>query len=527
MKKEKKKKQFRQYGVTAFLGFLTIGAFNLSIPAGMVLLLATLLACPATRNKIITLIEEKSGLALTRIKGWMYAAIIIVLVFTGVFMVPTSTEETPDESMVAKIEEMSQAESTAIEESKVFEQTFEEIEQVEEAESSIEIADSEKSIETQMDEIVEEQTVALAETIETENAEKEVTQDTTNSEMEVHFIDVGQGDATLIKADGHYMLIDAGDNSKGTTVQMYLQKQGVTKLDYLILTHTDADHIGGADVIVTKFDIDTVFMGDFKKDNKTYEELINAFQYKAMNYSVPKVGEQYTLGNALFTIVAPNKTYSTPNNSSIALLLKNGDNTFLFTGDCEEEAEKDILANGINIDCDVYHLGHHGSRTASTQEFLNAMTPVFGVISCEEGNSYGHPHAEPLNNLRTMGVQLFRTDEQGSVIAYSDGKEIKWNCAPSETWQAGESIKSSVSEQTPQVQEPIQETVITEPQKEVVVEPVIEVQENEYVIGNKNSKVFHRPSCSRLPKEKNRVIFNSREEALAAGFDNPCDNCNP
>lgn len=537
MKKEKKNKLLGQYGVTVFLGFLTIGAFSLSIPAGMVLLLATLLACPATRNKIIALIEEKSGLALTRIKGWMYAAIIIVLVFAGVFMVPTSTEETPDDSMVAKIEEMSQAESTAIEETKVLEQTIEEIEKVKETESSIEITDSDKSIETtetQTSEIIEEQSIALVGEI--ENVEKEVTQDTINSDMEVHFIDVGQGDATLIKADGHYMLIDAGDNSKGTTVQMYLQKQGVTKLDYLILTHTDADHIGGADVIVTKFDIDTVFMGDFKKDNKTYEELMNAFQYKAMKYSVPKIGEQYTLGNALFTIVAPNKTYSTPNNSSIALLLKNGDNTFLFTGDCEEEAEKDILANGINIDCDVYHLGHHGSRTASTQEFLNAMTPVFGVISCEEGNSYGHPHAEPLNNLRAMGVQLFRTDEQGSVIAYSDGKEIKWNCAPSETWQAGESTKSNVSEQIsqvqeaqvqePQVQEQIQEPVIV-PQNEMVVEPVIEVQENEYVIANKNSKVFHRPTCRSLPKEKNRVIYNSREEALAAGFDNPCDHCNP
>ncbi len=258
------------------------------------------------------------------------------------------------------------------------------------------------------------------------------------SDMEVHFIDVGQGDATLVKADGKYMLIDAGDNSKGTAVQNYLKKQNVKKLDYLILTHTDADHIGGADVIISKFDVDTLFIGDFKKENKTYEELMNAINYKGLQYSTPAVGNEYTLGNAVFTILAPNTVYNDPNNSSIAILLRNGDNRFLFTGDCEEEAETDILANGMEIDCDVYKVGHHGSKTASCQEFLKAITPTYAIISCAQGNSYRHPHAETLNNLRSMGVKVFRTDEQGSIVAYSNGIEITWNCAPSDTWQAGE-----------------------------------------------------------------------------------------
>ena len=269
-------------------------------------------------------------------------------------------------------------------------------------------------------------------------SEKTDSEDTAFSDMEVHFIDVGQGDATLIISDGHYMLIDAGDNSKGTTVQLYLTKLGVEKLDYLILTHTDADHIGGADVIVNKFDIDTIFMGDYKKENKTYEELIDAIEYKYMKYSVPEVGSEYQLGNAVFTILAPNDTYSDPNNSSIALLLKNGDDVFLFSGDCEEKAEADILANGIDIDCDVYQVGHHGSNTSSSKDFLDAMTPDYAVISCEEGNSYRHPHAETLNNLRAMDVKVFRTDEQGSIIAYSNWSGITWNCAPSESWKAGE-----------------------------------------------------------------------------------------
>lgn len=320
----------------------------------------------------------------------------------------------------------------------------------------------------------------------------EVTTDAENSSaMEVHYIDVGQGDATLIKADGHYMLIDAGDNDKGTRVQNYLQKQGVEKLDYLILTHTDADHIGGADVIINKFPIDTLFLGDYEKDNKTYEELMSAIAYKDLSYSTPEAGTEYALGDAFFTIVAPNRIYDDPNNSSIALMVQNGENSFLFTGDCEEEAEEDILRNGIDIDCDVYKLGHHGSRTASGRAFLESITPEYGVVSCEADNSYGHPHAEPLNNLREMGVQLFRTDEQGSIVAYSDGEEITWNCAPSDTWKAGEPTGSGA------------------------------------IVANKNSKAFHRPDCSHLPKEKNRVYFNSREEALAAGYDNPCDYCSP
>lgn len=265
-----------------------------------------------------------------------------------------------------------------------------------------------------------------------------VTQIVDASGLEVHFIDVGQGDATLIKADGHAMLIDAGENDKGTAVQLYLQKQGVEQLDYLVLTHTDSDHIGGADVIVTKFDIGQIFMSDFKKDNKTYRELMDSMKYRHMTFSTPEVGAEYELGSATFTVIAPNDTYEDANNSSMALILDYGDSSFLFSGDCEEEAEQDMLANGLNLDVDVYQVGHHGSKSSSTEEFLDAMSPEYAVISCEEGNSYGHPHAKTLNNLRARGIRVFRTDEQGSIIAYSDGTKIKWNCSPSESWQAGD-----------------------------------------------------------------------------------------
>lgn len=255
---------------------------------------------------------------------------------------------------------------------------------------------------------------------------------------EVHFIDVGQGDATLIKCGDEAMLIDAGENDKGTAIQLYLKKQGVEKLKYLVLTHPDSDHIGGADVVITKFDIEKVFMPDYEKDNKTYEEVLGSLQDKYMEAYVPRVGEAYSLGGGEFTILAPNGSYEDSNNSSIALLFRSGESKFLFTGDAEEEAEADMLQNGLSLRADVYKAGHHGSSTASTKALLEAVDAKYVVISCGEGNSYGHPHAEVLNNLRAMGTKVYRTDEQGSVVAETDGRQITWNCAPSETWQSGE-----------------------------------------------------------------------------------------
>ncbi len=389
--------------------------------------------------------------------------------------------------------------------------------------------------------------------------------------MEVHFIDVGQGDATLVKCGGFSMLIDAGDDSKGTTVQNYLKKQGVEKLDYLLLTHPDADHIGGAPVIITKFDIDTVFISNYEKDNKTYLKLIQALDDRQVFYSTPEVGDTYMLGGAEFTILAPNGTYEEPNNASIALLLQNGDNRFLFTGDAEEKAEEDILEHNTEIRADVYKVGHHGANTSSTEAFLEKVQPEFAVISCAEGNVYGHPHAQTLNTLRSMGVKVFRTDEQGSIVAESDGTEVVWNCAPSETWQAGEPTQNSQPEneaaQKPtsanekaqeaapakeeaQASTPVNEKAQTPapakeeaqastPAKEEaqvpsvneqpqVAEPVEEVPAQTENVSvevhvTKTGKKYHSAGCQYLSKSD---IPISLEEAKSQGYE-PCSKCNP
>lgn len=333
------------------------------------------------------------------------------------------------------------------------------------------------------------------------------------AKMEVHFIDVGQGDSTLITCDGHAMLIDAGDYSKGTAIQNYLQKQKVTKLDYLILTHPDSDHIGGAPVIITKFEIDKVFVSNYEKDNKTYLKLIQALDNKRLKYTTPKVGTQYTLGTAKITILAPNGEYDNPNDVSVALMIQNGENKFLFTGDAGEDAERDMLETDIGLSADVLKAGHHGSRTSTSGKFFEAVSPSCAVISCGEDNSYGHPHAETLNTFRMNGVKVYRTDEDGTIVAVSDGKKVTFNVPASETWKAGEPNGNGSVWEAPSVKESQQETAKAE------------ASGTTYVLNTKTKK-FHKTSCNSLPTANRKDSTESRESIVAQGYQ-PCKRCNP
>lgn len=329
------------------------------------------------------------------------------------------------------------------------------------------------------------------------------------SRLEVHFLDVGQGDATFLSCDGYTMLIDAGNNDKGTAVWSYLKNQGVERLDYVIGTHPDADHIGGLDVVLYKFDCGTVFLPDVKNDTRTYEDVVQVMEEKDYPVTMPVVGETYSLGEASFTIIAPNRDYGSDlNDASVGILVEHGSNRFLFTGDAEETAEADILANGQDISADVYKAGHHGSNTASTEEFLQEVNPAYAVISCGEGNSYGHPHAEVLNRFRSMGIDVFRTDEQGTIVAVSDGEEIVWNCTPSESWQAGEPKGSSVKQEGTSGKDDFKSSA----ENEDVVVYITETGEK-----------YHREECSSLKDSK---IETSLSEAKKAGYE-PCKKCAP
>ena len=402
---------------------------------------------------------------------------------------------------------------------------------------------SEKS-NTQMTSISVEQAEVLSST--TQKTTK--TTKKTIEPLQVHYIDVGQGDCILITCNGKSMLIDAGDNNKGTQIQNYIKKQGITTLDYVIGTHPDSDHIGGLDVILYKFLCSTIIMPDIENDTDTYQDVIDTMESKKYKNTKPVVGTKYTLGDATFTIIAPNDTYDDTNNSSVGVLLTHGENTFLFTGDAEEKAEKDILDQDTKIEADVYKVSHHGSKTATSQDFLDAVNPTYAVISCAEGNTYGFPSADTLNKLREMGVKVFRTDEQGTIVAKSDGKEITWNCSPSETWQAGEATGSSAATtakaKTPKTTTTPKATTVpkattapavaaTEPaisEPAVVAEApaVAPATSNAYVV-NTNTGKFHFPSCYSVDKilPENRLdVTTTREDLINQGYV-PCKNCNP
>lgn len=338
------------------------------------------------------------------------------------------------------------------------------------------------------------------------------------SELTVHYMDVGQGDAILLACGGEYMLIDAGDNDQGTTVQNYLTKQGVKTLKYVVGTHPDADHIGGLDVILYKFNCQTVMMPDVESDTATYRDVLDAMKEKGYRNTVPKAGTSYELGDASFVIAGPVNSYEDTNNHSIVIRLTHGDNTFLFTGDMEEEAEDDLLKEKVSLQADVLKAGHHGSRSSSSQAFLEAVSPAYAVISCGEDNSYGHPHAQTLNTLRQMGVKVFRTDEQGTILASSDGSEITWNCAPSDSWKAGEGTQSQKNSQN---------NGKLENETSADTASGAALPSADSYIGNRRNHKLHRADCETLPAKKNQVPFRTREEAVAAGYDDPCGNCNP
>ncbi len=342
------------------------------------------------------------------------------------------------------------------------------------------------------------------------------------SDLQVHFIDVGQGDCTLITSDGKAMLIDAGNNDKGTLVQSYLQNQGISTLDVVICTHGDSDHSGGIDVILTKFDCKTVIMPDTDKvmsNTKTFRDVLSAMKSKGYKNTPPVVGDTFPLGNATVTIVAPNSYEygDNPNDYSVGILVQNGDNRFLFTGDAEEAAEADILNNGIDISADVFKVAHHGANTANTDEFLEAISPAYAVISCGEGNSYGHPRAEVLNKLRSGDTKVFRTDEQGTIVATSDGTDITWNCSPSDTWQAGEPTGNSSDNKTE-----TEDAYNAGTSNNSDIDNSIDIKELKVYVTDSGSK-YHLAGCSYLSESSNEL---SLEEAKKEGY-MPCSKCNP
>lgn len=245
----------------------------------------------------------------------------------------------------------------------------------------------------------------------------------------VHYIDVGQGDSELVCCNGEYMLIDAGEPDASDAVLEYLDDLGIDKLDYLVCTHSHSDHCGGLDAVVESLEVETVFTSPYAGDSSAYEIFTDAVYDAGLELTVPDLGESYSLGEASFSFIGPLEGYDNLNDDSLVMRLEYGDTSFLFTGDMTSKAEKDLINDGADLRCDVLKVGHHGSSGSSCYQFLYEAQPGIGVISCEKGNSYGHPHEEALSRLNDADVTVYRTDLEGSIVIFSDGMKVERKAA--------------------------------------------------------------------------------------------------
>ena len=266
-------------------------------------------------------------------------------------------------------------------------------------------------------------------TIKQRKTESTLKESSTN--LDVYFLDVGQADSILLSNNGHYMLIDAGNNEDGPKLVNYFKSLGITKFDYVIATHAHEDHIGGMDDIIKNFDIDTFYMPDLITTTKTFEDVLDALSEKQIAFETPTIDQEFFFSDTKITTLYVNNEAKNLNDSSIVLRLKHGSNTFLFTGDASTKVEKQLLNK--NIASDVLKVGHHGSRYSTSKEFLNKVNPQYAIISVGINNTYKHPHDETLKKLNDKKIIIYRTDQEGTIVAESNGNIIQFKTIKTDT----------------------------------------------------------------------------------------------
>ncbi len=313
--------------------------------------------------------------------------------------------------------------------------------------------------------------------------------------LTVHFIDVGQGDSTLLESNGEFVLVDAGERDYGETVLDYIRSRGAERLKYLIATHPHSDHYGGIRNVVDSIETENFITVETDCTTISWTKTLARIDALGINYIDAVPGDTYDFGNAHFTILAPlSGGYEGYNDYSVVIKAAQGDISFLLTGDAERTSEDEMLEAGYDLSADVLKCGHHGSSDATSTRFLKAVNPEYAVVSCGKANEYGHPHRETRARLSLLNCVLRRTDTEGTLVACTDGHQLYFR-GDEKAYIAGE--------------------------KHTTPDALA-------YIGNRNSLIFHDPTCEggQSMKEKNKVILATREDAIAQGF-TPCPHCNP
>lgn len=314
----------------------------------------------------------------------------------------------------------------------------------------------------------------------------------------VHFIDVGQGDAALIQAGDTNTLIDTGTSSHYDELSQYLDAQEVEQLDNLIVTHPDADHMGGAYAVIADYGVKNFYTTDSTSDSQAYQKMMRALRQNDLEKQIVSAGDEIDFGeDTEAKVIGPIGEAEDSNENSIVIRLDHGENSFLFTGDTTARMEN-RMNEKYDIDVDVLKVSHHGSDTANGVKFIQDASPIYAVISVGEGNHYGHPDYNVCRRLKKYSQKgILRTDEMGSIEITSDGEDLSVDSIKNDEIIEGEHNTSLKKKKT---------------------------SGKGSIIGNKNTKVYHSKEEGNLPDEENRVYFSSEKEAKDAGY-HACSRC--
>lgn len=239
--------------------------------------------------------------------------------------------------------------------------------------------------------------------------------------LTVHYIDVGQGDSTLLEFEGFLMLIDAG-NWNSTEAVDYLKQQEIKDIDIVVGTHPDADHIGQLAQVIGEFNVGEVWMSGNTSSSNTFTNVLQAIEASGSDYVEPRSGDVFDVGSLQIEVLYPNKITGAANEESVSMKMTYGDVRFIFTGDAGVKQEQEMVDSGTDLDAEILHLGHHGSNTSTSPSFLSAVTPEVAIYSAGADNSYGHPHAEVIAAVENAGAEVYGTDVNGTILVKTDGK---------------------------------------------------------------------------------------------------------